>query len=157
MTKKIKLTQEQYTLVDDEDFDFLNQWKWFAIKTKSGFYAARNKRICEDLKRGHLLMHRAIMNPDKELFVDHIDGNTLNNRKTNLRIVTHRQNHQNRHSKVSSKYPGVSYDKAKNRWRPCIRINGKSIHLGTFKNEKRAFEVYKEAVHELTGEKVLGE
>ena len=111
MTKKIKLTRGQYTLVDDEDY-WLNNYNWYALKTKSGFYAARHGT----LEGKFLLIHRVIMD-FPELTVDHINGDTLDNRRKNLRIATQHQQMFNRksNSNGTSKYKGVSWAKTKNK------------------------------------------
>jgi len=100
--KIIKLTKEKFTLLDDEDFDEINKFKWQATKTG---YATRNT------KGKTIRIHRLVMNAPKGMMVDHIDHNTLNNQKSNLRICTHTQNQQNQknrqHGRGSSKYKGV--------------------------------------------------
>jgi len=90
------------------------------------------------------------------LMVDHIDGNGLNNQKNNLRLVTPRQNNQNKvHYAGASKYPGVRRAKSRKRWRAEVRIGGRLKHLGCFNTEGKAFTAYKEAVESM-GEGVLG-
>jgi hypothetical protein len=89
--KKIKLTQGQFAKVDDEDYDWLNQWKWCAQynpKTKS-YYAVRS------VKEGVKIMSRVIMGEPKGKLVDHEDHDTLNNKKNNLRVATRSQNGMN--------------------------------------------------------------
>lgn len=94
--KEIQLTQGQVALVDDEDYEYLNQWKWQArLDTKSGsYYAIRT----EGTKPFHKTVYlaREIMNTPKNLECDHVNHNTLDNRKNNLRNVTHSQNSKNR-------------------------------------------------------------
>ena len=101
-------------------------------------------------------MHHAIMGkPPKGLMRDHIDGNTLNNQRYNLRFVTSRQNNQNRKNiNKSSKYPGISWHKRDKIWQSRILINCKRKHLGYFNTEAEAFNAYKQAV-EAIGETVL--
>jgi hypothetical protein len=104
-------------------------------------------------------MHRCISNATDGQECDHINGDGLDNRRCNLRIVTRRQNTQNRHDERFSKYPGVV--NSKNGFRAVINIKGKNKYLGSFKKtpkgEKKAFEAYKNAVHKLTGEKLICE
>lgn len=86
-------------------------------------------------------LHRYIINCyDSKYVVDHIDGNTLNNLVSNLRIVTQRENSQNKSKSKnsSSKYYGVYWIKTSKLWRANININGKNIYLGEFKNENKA-------------------
>lgn len=87
------------------------------------------------------------MNCPKEMQVDHINGDRLDNRKDNLRICTEKQNRQNR-KKISgktSKYKGVHWNKLNKNWRARIIINDKSIDLGSFKKEIQAAKVYNKA------------
>lgn len=155
MVKQIPLTQGQYALVDNEDFEFLNQFKWTTAIRKTTNYAVRAVKI--EGKRTAVLMHRYITHAPKGLQVDHINGNGLDNRKNNLRIVSVRQNAQNRQSKTVSQYPGVSYHAKYGNWVSQIAINGKRHWLGSFKFEKDAFNAYKKAVHELTEEQLVCE
>lgn len=84
--KKIKLPHNKFTLVDYEDFEYLNQFNWFLC----GGYVGRN----QNMKR--VLMARELMNPLKGMVVDHINHNILDNRKSNLRVVTYAENAMNR-------------------------------------------------------------
>ncbi len=100
--KKIPLTQGKFALVDDEDFEYLNQWKW---KFLSG-YAARKKG------KKTIYMHRLVNNTLDNKSTDHINMNKSDNRKENLRSSTSSQNKFNRDSMGgSSKYKGVSWNK----------------------------------------------
>ena len=83
--KEIILTQGQVALVDDEDFEYLNQWKWCAIKSRKTYYTTRTIYIPCKMT---VIMHRIIMNTPLDMTVDHIDHNGLNNQKYNLRICT---------------------------------------------------------------------
>ena len=142
--KKIKLTQGKETLVDDEDYPYLNEHKWYALRVKNRdeFYAVRNGPIDSSGKNKKIYMHREITNAPKEKPVDHINRNPLDNRKENLRVCTHQENQMNRGKSKDNKsgYKGVSYHKkAKHMhnelskpWNASIRFNGKSIYIGCF-------------------------
>lgn len=150
--KKIWLNDEEYTLVDDEDYDFLVQWKWcyhpngYAIRIERA--KINNKVSCKTVR-----MHRVVNNTPKEYLTDHINGNRLDNRKDNLRNCTHSENNMNRKSKHgASKYKGVSKDNGYKNWRAQIQKDGKVRHLGTFKCEKEAARTYNKAAKELFGE-----
>lgn len=99
-------------------------------------------------------MHRLIAqhfidNPNGYKFVDHIDGNRLNNSIDNLRWCTKRQNETFRNSRklnYSSKYTGVCYDKYWNMYKASTRLNGKTYNIGTYKTEEEAYEAYKNFV-----------
>jgi hypothetical protein len=152
--KEIKLTRDQFALVDDEDYDFLMQWKWHADFKGKTCYARRTIRVGGG-KVKRIYMHRSIINPPDNMEIDHIDNNGLNNQKNNLRICTHQENTFNTSGfKRKSKYKGVSRKIDHNRnkpWRACLKINGKQVQIGTFKEEKQAAIAYNEAVLKYRG------
>ncbi|MCK9591429.1 MAG: HNH endonuclease [Methanoregula sp.] len=145
--REIQLTRGKVALVDDEDFEELNRYRWHVDKNGNTFYAVRN---CDGgtskTGRTKILMHRIITGISKELEIDHIDGNGLNNQKSNLRKVTHRKNGQNRHQEKTSRFPGVCWHKCSGSWISQLRINGKVKYLGLSKTEEEAHQKYKEAV-----------
>lgn len=151
--KKIILTQGQAALVDDEDYERLNQYSWHAHKNKSGaFYAIRKLKI--NGRWIHIKMHREIMNASKDQLVDHIYGNTLDNRRLKLRIATKSQNAANRitHIKTTSKYKGVSWHKNRKKWQAYITKDYKTCYLGLHESEEKAATIYNEKAMELFGE-----
>lgn len=146
--KEIPLTQGQVALVDNEDYDFLAQWKWSASKTSNTWYAMRisNKKDgCRYGKRYSILMHRVIMKAKLFDEVDHIDHNGLNNQHSNLRIATRSQNKINAHKTNSTGYRGVELNKYSKKFSAHIRINGKLKHLGVFEMAKDAAIAYNKA------------
>lgn len=152
--KEIKLSQGKVAIVDDEDFDNIHQFKWRASKGRHTFYAVRwNPQEGKYFVLEH--MHRVILNAPIGMQIDHIDGDGLNNQKSNLRLVSCRgnlQNHAMREHQKHSKFPGVSWDKGmsrKKRWIAKIRINGTLKHLGYFETEEEAYECYKGACSKL--------
>lgn len=155
--RKIQLTQGQVALVDDEDFERLNQFKWHVMKKEKTFYASRGLPK-NNWPPTSIKMHHAIIGkPPKGFVGDHKDGNGLNNQRENLRHVTKRQNQQNRkHENSSSRFPGVSWSKVSKMWRARITIKRKQKWLGLFTDEFKAFEAYKQAA-EAIGEEVVGE
>ena len=155
--KEISLTQNKIAMVDDDVYEELNQFKWHAAKIRNTFYARRMLPTING-KRGTIHMHHEVMGlPPKGLMPDHEDGNGCNNQRYNLRFVTNRQNSQNKKNvKKTSKYPGVWWVKNRGKWQSAIIVNKKRKHLGSFADEKKAFEVYKKAVNAL-GEKMIGE
>ena len=152
--KRIVLTQGQYALVDDEDYEFLNQFKWCAHKDCNTYYATRGMLI--NGKKTMILMHHVVLGyPLKGFEMDHVDGQGLNNQRHNLRFVTHRQNTQNKKNiNASSQYPGVHWNKANKSWMARIHINGIRKYLGIFTNERKAFEAYRQAVKSI-GEQMI--
>lgn len=141
--KLIPLTQGKFAQVDDEDFIKLNKYKWY-LKRNSN--KSDNEGYAVGGKAG-ISMHRFLLNPKKPLIVDHIDGNGLNNQKSNLRICTKKQNAQNRASSKnkSSDFLGVHYNKKHGEFRAHIRVDGVGIHLGCFKSEWEAAVAYNTA------------
>lgn len=149
------MTQGKVAFVDDDDFDFLNQWKWYAHKNNNTFYADHAFTVgCrkQKIKR----MHHIIMgDPPMGLMIDHVDGNGLNNCRENLRFVTRRQNAQNSHRMFkTSKYPGVSFVKRENKWRSLVWINGIRKELGSFPTEEMAYGAYCAEINK-NGEELL--
>jgi len=147
--KEIQLTQGKVTLVDDEDFEYLNQWRWHVSNDN---YARRT--IYNDKLFKALFMHREIMKVSKGLLVDHINGNSLDNRKLNLRICTNSQNLRNRLKNINntSGYKGVRLINSTKKWRAQIWLNSKYYHLGLFNNIKDAARAYNEAAVKYHGE-----
>ncbi|MFA5445042.1 MAG: AP2 domain-containing protein [Bacteroidales bacterium] len=149
--KEIKLTQGKVALVDDEDFEELNQFKWYACKRKNTFYAARD--IQYKGNRHCILMHRKIMKTPNGLEVDHKDGNGCNCQKENMRNCAHGQNQMNRGPQRTntSGYKGVSWSKAGGKWVTYIQVNGKSKNLGYHDFIEDAARAYNEAAIKFHG------
>lgn len=131
---------KHFALVDDEDFEYLNQWNWVAAKSKKTIYAHRTEQT--DLKKKTIKMHRVILKlTNSKEQGDHIDHNGLNNQRINLRNTTHSQNQMNKSPCGLSKYLGVALDSVTKKgktyryWRANIRVENKLIHLGQFKTE----------------------
>lgn len=153
MSKQIPLTQGKFAIVDDKNYEWLNQWKWHAAKRGCTFYAERvtSRRLG---KQKSISMHREILNVSKGQEADHINHNGLDNRELNLRIVTRTQNMQNRRllTRGTSPYKGVCWNKRARKWYGCIQSNGKWIYLGTYDNEIEAAKTYDRKAKELFGE-----
>lgn len=159
--RKIKLTQSKYALVDDEDYEWLNQWKWFYNKSpadKLG-YARRTQWDSKCRRNITLRMARIILNAPVHLHVDHINGNSLDNRRHNLRLVTPSQNRSNikiLKTKKSCKYLGVHWHKKNSRWVSKITVNKKTIFLGCFSSAYAAHLAYRRACKKYRGGISLG-
>jgi AP2 domain-containing protein/HNH endonuclease len=153
--KSITLTQGKVTWVDDQDFEWLNKWKWYAFKNGNEFYAARRGaqkgRVL--LEKKTIQMHRVIMDVFGDMQVDHINGNGLDNRRENLRLCNHSENQFNRgkNKNNTSGYKGVSWDKNVRKYRAAIRVNRKTIGLGFFDTAEEAAHAYDIAANKRHG------
>jgi hypothetical protein len=143
--KEIPLTKGKVALVDDSDFEWLMQWKWYYLDDRNG-YALRS------FKRSLVWMHRVIMNAPKDMQVDHINCNSIDNRRCNLRLCSQSENQRNRGAtkKSVNGYKGLHWHRGK--WQVQITVNGQSTHLGTFTDEIEAAKAYDKAARELHGE-----
>lgn len=153
MAKLIPLTRGQFAIVDDEDYEQLSQYNWFAQTGYSTMYAARKKWI--NGKKHIIWMHRVIMNTPEGMDTDHINHNGLDNRKCNLRIATKAQNRQYRRANSNSqysRYKGVSWDKTHQRWIVQLGKDGKKFQLGYFKSEIEAAKHYNAVIPKYHGE-----
>lgn len=136
--KEIQLTQGKVALVDDEDFEYLNQWKWHF--SKSGYATRFSPRPF----RFVIHMHRLVMNTPKNLITDHIDGDKLNNQKRNLRNCTVMENSWNQklNARNTSGYKGVHFHNQNQKYQARIVVDGKKISLGMFEDIKDAAKAY---------------
>jgi hypothetical protein len=150
--REIPLTQGKVALVDDEDYEALNAFKWYAYRSCRTYYAQRMARR-PDGGWNHEDMHRAILARKLERALvkgektDHWNGDGLDNQRGNLRLATNAQNNRNcrrRRSNPSSQYLGVSWDKCRKKWRAQWRaqmmVNGEPIFLGYHTTELAAAE-----------------
>ena len=137
--KKIKLTHGAVALVDDEDFEHLNQFKWHL---SDGGYAHRTQY---KPKPKAIRMHRVINKTPDKLFTDHINQDKLDNRRTNLRTVNKSQNSINTGLRSTNKsgHKGVYWDSWSRRWRAELKINYKKITLGRYTNINDAIKARK--------------
>jgi len=154
---EIYLSQGKYAIVDDSDYEWLMSYKWTILRTrKKKIYA--QTRFEQNGKYTGALMHRLVMGIEKGDVrqVDHINHNTLDNRRENLRVVTNSQNKANRRSfRGSSKFKGVVLDISCNKWKASIGVNRKHINLGRFDNEIEAAVTYDKAAIKYFGDYAL--
>ena len=153
MPKTIPLTRGMATLVDDEDYAWLSKWTWYATEGRCGcFYAARGT------KQRTYEMQREILDPERraarEVKADHIDGNTLNNQRWNLRLVSNSVSNINRRIFKNNKsgYRGVWFSAEKRRFKAQISVSGTRVLLGSFDTAEEAAEAYNRAAIGFYGE-----
>jgi len=145
--KKIALTQGKFAIVDDDDYEWLNQWKWCAAKDGDTYYAVRHSP-----KSGKLIrMHREVMQALPGMQIHHKNHNGLDNRKSNLELCDTAQNQWNQR-RISEKQVGVSWHKQIKRWVARIRHRGRRINVGTFQTKEEATKAYKKAEKKLRGQ-----
>lgn len=144
--RHIGLTRGYFAVVDAADYAWLSRYKWTALVAGSKVYAIRAH------KGKTILMHREIMQPPDGLVVDHIDGNGLNNRRSNMRACTREQNlYNSRPRNKRSKHKGVRYCEERDNWIAEITRRGHKFHLGTFDDEIEAARAYDRRAVELFG------
>lgn len=138
---EIKLTKNKVTLIDDEDAERVLELKWHVSRSGSGIdYAGHTKKI----HGGVILLHRYLLDAPDGMFVDHINGDTLDNRKSNLRICTHKENLRNQRTPKNnnSGFKGVMWYKRISKWRAYIRVDKVQFHLGYFETKEDAALAY---------------
>jgi hypothetical protein len=151
--KEIKLSKGKVAFVDDEDYERLNQFKWYAVKGGRTFYAQRNIKLTT--RMSCMLMHRMILEPKDKYHTDHKNGNGLDNRKENLRYASEAQNQWNSQKRIgnsTSRFKGVEWNKKQQKWRANIRVNRIKKYLGCFADETDAAKAYDNKAKELFGE-----
>jgi hypothetical protein len=148
--KEIKLTKGFVTVVDDEDFDFLSQWKWHARQKRNLYYAGRTQHVPGG-RPVKIMMHRVIAGiNERSVHVDHRNGNTLDNTRQNIRKGTHGQNLQNcairRHNK--SGFIGVWWDEKLQKF--TVKLQNR--HIGCFPTAESAAKARDRAARKIFGE-----
>lgn len=150
----ILLTKGQYAIIDNDDWDAVSKYKWQVNEYRPGKFRAYAR---ESRKLGHKMfyMHRFILGvEDGSVHVDHIDGNPLNNTRTNLRTTDNAHNRYNspKPSTNTSGYKGVSFSKVANKWHAYISFEKQRLHLGLFVTKEEAHEAYCAAAATYHGE-----
>ena len=156
--KEISLGRGYIAIIDDQDFELINQYKWFALvrKGKLSAYAQANSRKPNG-KKTVLKMHRLIMGlTDPKILVDHIDQDGLNNRRANLRTATSSENNRNRKVIRTSLTGTKGVKRDGGRFVAHITISGKYVHLGSFGTIVEASDCFKKVYSTLYPEDFHG-
>jgi len=151
--REIPLTQGKVAIVDDEDYEYLNQFKWTAGLMHNIWYAVCHIHV--NGKDKTIYMHTVILGTPKGMQSDHKNGDGLDNRRENLRICTHTQNLHNQRKQIgptSSRFKGVSWNNKRRRWAAQISPYRQHIVLGFFNFEIDAAKAYNKAAIEHFGE-----
>ena len=152
--KEIPLTQGKVALLHDEDFEWLSGYKWYCSSNGTDdvdkFYAARKNE--GNNKPKSIYMHRMILG-FPTLDVDHVDGNSLNNQRSNLRTCTRSENMMNQSKEhVDGEFKGVYWRKRTEKWRACIKKDRVQYELGEYDSKLDAALAYNAAAQHLFGE-----
>jgi hypothetical protein len=144
MARDLQLTQGKIAVVDDGDYEWLRLFKW---RYTSGGYAVTT--VGDTLLR----MHRVLLFAPHYFQVDHIDGDRLNNQRSNLRLCTRKQNSANRRNQANNKsgFKGVRWHKKHRRWYAHIQASNRLYHLGNFATAEHAALAYDAAALRLFG------
>jgi len=156
-SRLILLTNGQFAIVDQEDYESATRFKWYPKFSGNTVYAITSVYLGiltgKQITCG-LYLHRLIMRPPNHLWIDHINHNGLDCRKDNMRICTPRHNIQGKIGKIisTSKFKGVSWFKKTKKWRGRICYFGHEISIGYYTTEIEAAKAYDTKAKELFGE-----
>ncbi|MEK4910603.1 HNH endonuclease [Niallia sp. FSL M8-0099] len=139
-------------IIDSEDYEKVSKHSW---KCDKNGYIRRTVWIDKKAKKSTTLaLHRFLLNAPDDICVDHINGDILDNRKTNLRLATKAQNNRNAKPSVlnTSGYKGVSYCKESGKWKAQVTYKGKRVNLGRFSSKEDAARMYNFWAADIYGE-----
>ncbi len=142
--RKIQLTQGKEAIIDDEDFELVSKHKWHCVLIGGSSYACNNRKE---------YLHRVLMNPNIDKMVDHVNGNGLDCRRSNMRLCIRQENHRNlrKSTNNTSGFKGVCFDITRNKWKASIGHERKKIHIGYFNSKEEAAINYDKKSSEIFG------
>jgi len=148
----VTLTKGNEAIIDAESAALVCMHNWYSKPDKHTSYAIRNETFGD--RQIKIAMHRLIMQAKDGIFVDHINGNGVDNRKENLRLATRGENARNQRISVAntSGFKGVSWDKKTDTWQAAIMVNSKTVFLGRFPVLQDACSAYRLASADLHGD-----
>ncbi len=145
MTKEIQLSNGGVALVDDEDFEEMNKIRWFHFQTNGNTYAITKLQDKQTKQRKTKYMHRLVLGAPSHMQVDHINHNGLDNRKSNLRLCTNKENQRNRRVQKNNKLGVSGVWRSGNKYGVSISVDGNRKHIGLFDTLEQATQSRKEA------------
>ena len=148
----IKLPDRTFTTIDDADIPLAKGRRWIRNATGHVYTQERTSRTCGPRKTTVVFLHRLIAGTPKGMATDHIDGDPLNNRRANLRIVTNAQNGTHKRKRKPGKSPYKGVHRYYNRWQARIGVGYERIHVGSFATAEEAARAYDEAARRYHGE-----
>jgi hypothetical protein len=148
----VTLTQGYEAIIDAADTPLVEGVNWYANVHRNTVYCVNRSQ--NETKKTTIRMHRVIMGDPDGFQIDHIDGDGLNNRKSNLRLATRSENARNRriNKNSTSGLKGAFWVESRKRWRAEIKADGKKINLGYFNTPEAAYAAYVAASEKLHGE-----
>lgn len=147
----VPLTKGYEAIIDASDVPLVAMWHWCVAVRPHAIYAQRSQKI--NGRQKTISLHRSILSPSNNLYIDHINGNGLDNRRVNLRFATNSQNQHNSKIRIdnTSKVKGVTFHMRDKKWTARIRLDNKQHNLGSFATPEAAAAVVAHARAKMHG------